>query len=82
VQSFLMQVAINKFFLLNPEKNLAQICRFQEKRTFNSEKWRHRAESSQGNSNYQLKSFWQVKGQFQISGNHVYPDVWNWLITC
>jgi len=43
-----MQVVMNKFFLLNPEKNFGAdpSCRFREKRkkrTFNSEKWRHRA---------------------------------------
>jgi len=40
---------MNKRFLLNPEKNLAQIrLVFSEKNVknahFNSEKWRHRAE--------------------------------------
>jgi len=40
---------MNKCFLLNPEKTIGadQSCRFWEKkqkRTFKSEKWRHRAE--------------------------------------
>jgi len=35
-----MQVVMNKCFLLNPEKKFGAdpFCRFQEKRTFNSEK--------------------------------------------
>jgi len=49
VHCFSMQVVVNKYFLLNPEKNFGvdPSCRFREKRkkrTFNSEKWRHRAE--------------------------------------
>jgi len=41
-----MQVVMNKRFLLNPEKNLAQIrlIVFEKNAHFNSEKWRHRAE--------------------------------------
>jgi len=37
---------MNKCFLLNPEKKFGAdlSCRFREKRTFNSEKWRQRAE--------------------------------------
>jgi len=44
---FSMQVVMNKCFLLNPEKKFGAdpSCRFQEKRTFNSGKWRHRAGS-------------------------------------
>jgi len=48
VHCFSMQVVINKCFLLNPEKKLAQIrlIVFEKnaKTHFNSEKWRHRAE--------------------------------------
>jgi len=49
VHCFSMQVVINKCFLLNSEKKFGSdpSCRFREKRkncTFNSEKWRHRAE--------------------------------------
>jgi len=49
VHCFSMQVGVDKCFLLNPEKNFGvdPFCRFWEKRkkrTFNSEKWRHRAE--------------------------------------
>jgi len=41
-----MQVVKNKCFLLNPENNFGEdpSCRFQEKRTFTSEEWLHRAE--------------------------------------
>jgi len=49
-----MQVVMNKCFLLNPEKKLAQTCRFQKKKIiitlksklmhYNSEKKTHRAE--------------------------------------
>jgi len=40
-----MQVVMNKCFVLNPEKNLSQIpLSFSKKHTFNSEKWRYRAE--------------------------------------
>jgi len=37
---------MNKCFLLNPEEKIGAnpSRRFREKRTFNSEKWRHRAE--------------------------------------
>jgi len=39
-----MQVEMNKCFLLNAEKiGVDPSYRFREKRTFNSEKWRHRA---------------------------------------
>jgi len=40
VHCFSMQVVINKYFLLNPEQIFGAnpSCRFQEKRTFNSEK--------------------------------------------
>jgi len=45
---FSMQVVINKCFLRNLEKNLAQIrlVMFEKNENphFNSEKWRHRAE--------------------------------------
>jgi len=43
---FSMQVVKNKYFLLNPEKKFGAnpSCRFRDKRTFNSEKLRHRAE--------------------------------------
>jgi len=46
VHCFSMQAVMNRCFLLNPEKNFGAnpSCRFWEKRTFNSEKWRHRAE--------------------------------------
>jgi len=46
VHCFSMQVVRNKCFLLNPEtKFCANLpCRFREKRSFNSQKWRHRAE--------------------------------------
>jgi len=41
-----MQVVMNECFLLNPEKKIGTdpSGRFQEKHTFNSENWRHRAE--------------------------------------
>jgi len=44
-----MQVVLNKCFLLNPEKKIwyrsvLSFSRKTQKRTFNSEKWRHRAE--------------------------------------
>jgi len=46
VHCFSMQVVMNKCFLLKSEKNFGfdPSCRFREKRTFNSKKWRHRAE--------------------------------------
>jgi len=48
VHCFSLQLVMNKCFLLNPEKKSADpSCRFREKckkRTFNSEKGRHRAE--------------------------------------
>jgi len=47
VHCFSMQVVMNKCFLLNPEKNLTQIrlvvYEKTQKRTFKSEKCRHRA---------------------------------------
>jgi len=48
VHCFSMQVVMNKCFLLNSEKQFGAnpFCRFRDKRTFNSEKWRHRAEGS------------------------------------
>jgi len=41
-----MQVVTKKSFLLNLERNFGvdQSCHFREKRTFNSEKGRHRIE--------------------------------------
>jgi len=46
VHCFSMQIVMNKCFLLNAEKKFGadSSCRFRKKRTFNSEKWRHRAE--------------------------------------
>jgi len=46
VHCFSMHVVINKYFLLNPEKNLAQtgLVVLEKYALFNSEKWRHRAE--------------------------------------
>jgi len=46
VHCFSMQVVLNKGFLINSEKKFGAypFCCFREKRTFNSEKWRHWAE--------------------------------------
>jgi len=48
VHCFSLQIVMNKWFLLNREKKIGTdpSCRFREKRTFNSENWRHRAEGS------------------------------------
>jgi len=58
VQFFLMQVVINKCFLLNPEKKLAQICLvvvFAKNPHFNSKKMTSPSRTL-GYSNNQLKS--------------------------
>jgi len=68
-----MQVVISKCFLLNSEKNLAQIhlVIFEKnaplipKNDVTEPKARRL-----GYSNYQLKSRLQAKGQFQTPGNH------------
>jgi len=50
-----MQVVINKCFILNPEKKLAQIRfvvfekKYKKRAHFNSKKWRHRAEAYSNN---------------------------------
>jgi len=45
VQCFSIQVVKNKCFLLSPEKQFGaeSYCRFRDKRTYYSEKWRHRS---------------------------------------
>jgi len=39
-----MQVVMNKCFLNSEKSGANPFCRFRETRTFNSKKWRHRAE--------------------------------------
>jgi len=72
---FSMQVVMNMCFLLNPDKNLAQIrlvvSRKTQKRTFNSQNDVTEPKVKRlGYSNNQLKSCQQLKGQFQVFENH------------
>jgi len=66
-------------FLLNPEKNLAQIhpsCRFEK----NANQFRKNDVTEQrlGYSNNQLNCFTLSKTIWI----KLYPKTWNWLITC
>jgi len=76
-----MKVIMNKCFLLNPEKNLAQIRPVVFEKNAPLIPKNDVTEPKTRLLELPVKKLLTGYSQFQTSGNY-FPKIWNWLATC